>query len=273
MSFKKTPSSLGKKYEKFAIKIAEKAGSELLREFRKDDASVRGTGKGIKTLFDLIADNIIKKEIEKNFPDHSYLTEETGFVDKGSDYIWIIDPLDGTSNFVNHNPFFSVSVALWYQGEPILGVIEAPMLQERYIATKGDGAYLVDLLRKKKTKVKVSDVNRLKNSYWVFCDGGEKDQRRVANIFSDTYPRVNEYRKIGSAALELAFVGSGRADGYVTTKIFLWDIAAGMLFVEEAGGKNLHFNGKPYKWGEFYNEDVFDFMATNGKVKFDLRKF
>lgn len=263
-----------KNFEKIAIQIAEKAGKELLKEFRKSDSSIRGTSKGIKTLFDLLADKIIKKEIEKNFPTHSYLTEETGMIDKKSDYLWIIDPLDGTSNFVNHNPFFAVSIALWHKGEPVVGVIEAPMLQERYVAVKGKGAWVYDLKRNKKKKAKVSDVKDLKNSYWVFCEGGDNRRKRIADIFYTMYPKVKEYRKIGSAAIELAWVGTGRAEGYVTTKISVWDLAAGMIFVAEAGGKNLHFNGKPYGWKEFLERnDNFDFIATNGKIKINLTKF
>jgi myo-inositol-1(or 4)-monophosphatase len=261
-----------KNFQKIGIQIAEKAGKALLKEFRKDDSSIRGTSKGIKTLFDLLADKIIKKEIEKNFPEHSYLTEETGFIDKKSDYLWIIDPLDGTSNFVNHNPFFSVSIALWYKGSPILGIIEVPALKERYVAIKGKGAWVYDLMRDKKRRARVSNVKELKNSYWVFCEGGENKRKRIADIFYNMYPKVKEYRKIGSAAIELAWVGTGRAEGYATTKISLWDLAAGMLFVAEAGGKNLHFNGKVYKWKEFLIGDEFDFMATNGTIKTSIRK-
>jgi myo-inositol-1(or 4)-monophosphatase len=258
--------------EKKAIQIAEKAGKALLKEFRKEDSSIRGTSKGVKTLFDLLADKIIKKEIEKNFPKHSYLTEETGFINKKSDYMWIIDPLDGTSNFVNHNPFFSVSIALWYKGKPILGIIEVPALKERYVAVAGKGAWVYDLMRSKKRRAKVSNVKDLKNSYWVFCEGGENKRKRIADIFYSMYPRVKEYRKIGSAAIELAWVGAGRAEGYVTTKISVWDLAAGMLFVKEAGGKNLHFNGTPYKWKEFLDGNGFDFIATNGKIKINIKK-
>ncbi len=261
------------KLEKFAIHIAKRSGQKLISEFRKKDASLRGTGKGIKTLYDKLSDEIIKKAIEKNFPDHSYLTEETGLVDKKSDYLWIIDPLDGTSNFVNHNPFFSVSIALWHNHKPILGVIEAPMLKERFVAFSGKGAYIYDLLRNKRKPAQVSSVNKIKDSYWVFCEGGEKNQKRIAKIFSYVYPQVKEFRKIGSAALELAMVGSGRADGYITTKIRFWDIAAGIIFVKEAGGEILKFKRQSYSWKEFLNSNNFNLMACNGKVKFNLSEF
>lgn len=260
--------------EKFAIKTATIAGDRLYGEFRKKDASNRSTGKEIKTTYDNLSDGIIKKLIEKKFPTHSYLTEETGLVEKGlSDYLWIIDPLDGTSNFVNHNPFFSVSIALWYRGEPLVCVIYAPALKEMYTAIDGGGAYLHDFYRNKKIKAIVSNVNQLKRSYFVFCEGGENNGKRTAKIFSKIYPQSKEFRKIGSAAIELAWVGTGRADGYITTKISLWDIAAGILFVKEAGGKNIKFNNYKYKWDHFSVGNKFDLISTNGKVRPNLKNF
>ncbi len=263
-----------KTFEKFTIKIAKRAGDALYNEFRKKDASNRSTGKEIKTTYDNLSDDIIKKSIEKNFPDHSYLTEETGFIEKdSSDYLWIIDPLDGTSNFVNHNPFFSVSIALWYKGRPLVCVIYAPALKEMYTAIAGGGAYLHDFYRNKKRKVVVSNVGKIENSYFVFCEGGENNGKRTARIFSKIYPNSKEFRKIGSAAIELAWVGSGRADGYVTTKISLWDIAAGLLFVKEAGGKNMKFDVSQYRWSDFSIGSKFDLISTNGKIRPNLKKY
>ncbi|HET7289529.1 MAG TPA: inositol monophosphatase family protein, partial [Thermodesulfobacteriota bacterium] len=125
-----------RKLFKEAVKIAGKAGKMLLGSFRKERPVERGTVKEVKLVYDLVADSIIRKEIESRFPGHSYVTEETGFVDKESDYLWIIDPLDGTSNFADQNPMFAVSISLWHGGEPLLGVIEAPMMMERFAAVK-----------------------------------------------------------------------------------------------------------------------------------------
>lgn len=222
--------------------------------------------KEIKSVYDEIADKIIKDAIEQHLPDHSYLTEETGLVEKEKEYLWIIDPLDGTSNFVNHNPMFAVSIALWQRGEPLLGVIEAPMLNERFVAVSNKGAYHYDLLRKQKKQAHISQVDHVSQAYLVYCEGSEKDKNRLVPLLSKLYLQVKEMRKLGSAALELAWVGMGRSDGYATTQISLWDIAAGILFAKEAGGEILHFDDSPYQWSEFELQKKFDLLVTNGKI-------
>ncbi len=238
----------------FSISIAQESGKLLEKLFRKEEAIIRGTSKEIKTFYDQLTDEIIKKRIEKKFRDHSYLTEETGLVDKNSDYLWIIDPLDGTGNFVNHNPFFSVSIALWYKNQPLLGVIEAPILRERFIAIKSKGAYHYDLNKKIEKKIaKLSSINILENSYVIYCEGSEKNKKRILKIFKNIYPYVKEVRKLGSAALELAWIALGRAEIYYTTQISLWDIAAGLIFVKEAGAEIYKFNGQKYDWSDFPN--------------------
>lgn len=261
-------------YLEFAVQLASQAGQKLYNYFRHEEPLIRGTSKEVKTLYDDISDKLIKHSIEKNWPSHSYLTEETGLVDKNSDYLWIIDPLDGTSNFVNHNPLFSISIALWHKGEPVLGVVEVPVLQERFTAVRDQGAYHHDLIKKTKQRASVSSINELKQSYIVWCEGGESDKTRLLALYNNVYPQVKELRKIGSAAIELAWVALGRAEGYITTQISLWDIAAGVLLVSEAGGKNFHFNGQPYKWNGSRQtlRSKFDIVATNGKIN-DLFNF
>lgn len=255
-----------KNFEKFAVETAEKAGKLLNDNFKKNGALLRATSKGAKSVYDKLVDDVIIKAIEKNFPSHSYVTEENGSVDKGGDYLWIIDPVDGTSNFENHNPFFSVSIALMHKNKPVIGVIEAPALRERYIAVSGKGAYIEDLGKKTRKKAKVSDIKKIASSYWVFCEGGAKRPERTVGLFNAIRPKAKELRKLGSAALELAWVGTGRAEGYITTDISLWDIAAGMLFVKEAGGKILQFSGKEYQWKDFNYKNSYDLAATNGKI-------
>ncbi|MDP3993601.1 MAG: inositol monophosphatase family protein [bacterium] len=256
------------KFLKFAMSTARKTGQKMAYYFRKKEPVISGAPSGIKTFYDDIADDMIKKLIEKHFPTHSYLTEETGMVDKKSDYLWIIDPLDGTSNFVNHNPFFSISIALWHKGEPLLGVIEVPILQETFTAFRGHGAFHYDGGQKKRARV--SAISSLSNSYLIFCEGGERNKSRIVKIFRDLYPRTREMRKLGSAAIELSWVALGRSEAYVSTQIHLWDIAAGVLFVKEAGGHLLHFDGTPYQWAEFLKSKKFDLAATNSKIKLPL---
>jgi myo-inositol-1(or 4)-monophosphatase len=257
---------------KFAIETGQEAGERLLSSFREGEPRLRGTGKEVKSVYDEVADKIIRKAIEKKYPEHSYLTEEYGLVKKKSDYLWIIDPLDGTANFENHNPFFSVSIALWQKGKPILGVIEAPFLKERFVAVSGAGARHEDFFIGVEKEARVSTIQDLKKSYFASCEGGEKDKGRVASLFQEIYSQAKDARKLGSASLELAWVGIGRLEGYLTTKIPLWDIAAGTLFVKEAGGEILHFDGTPYNWEEFQPEGNFDILVTNGKIKINLKK-
>ncbi len=253
-----------------AVSIAEKAGKRLLQSFRKGDPVERGTVKEVKLVYDIVSDKIIRREIERRFPGHSYVTEETGFVDNKSKYLWIIDPLDGTSNFADQNPMFAVSISLWHGGEPVLGVIEAPMMMERFAAVRGRGSYHYDLLRKKVRKAEVSGVSRTSGAYGVYCEGGVRNKKMSLELMGRYYLQIKDMRKLGSAALELAFVGTGRSESYMTTAISLWDIAAGILFVSEAGGALLHFDGKPYEWKEFRHQKRFDLLATNGKVRIKL---
>ena len=259
------------KFLSFAVNIAEQAGKKLSPFFNKTDVSLRGGS--LKTTYDFLADALIKQGIEKTFPAHSYLTEETGLVDKRSDYLWIIDPLDGTGNFVNRNPFFAVSVALWFKGKPIVAVMEAPYLQERFIALNNQGAWSINLKSKVKAKAQVSAIAKLDSSYILFCEGGEKNKRRVSDVFDVIYPQTREMRKIGSAVIECAWVGTGRADAYWTIKTNLWDIGAGALFVKEAGGKLLHFNGEPFRWSDFILGKQYNIIFTNGKIKLPKIKF
>lgn len=254
----------------YAVNLSEKAGKRLLKSFRKEKPLERGTVKEVKLVYDIIADEIIKGSIEKNFPRHSYITEESGLVDRNSSYLWIIDPLDGTSNFADQNPMFCVSLSLWRDSQPLIGVIEAPMMQERFIAFSGNGAFHQDLFRNKTTKASVSNVSRKSDAYGVYCEGGNTNKKQTLNLLGKYYLQIKDTRKLGSAALELAFVGMGRTESYMTTKISLWDIAAGMLFVKEAGGVILHLDGTPYRWNEFKPGKTYDLLATNGKVKIVL---
>jgi len=251
---------------KFALKIAEQAGKKILKGFREKISSERKALKEIGSVYDKISDNFIIGEIKKNYPEHSYLTEESDPFNNGSDYLWIIDPLDGTSNFVNGNPFWAVSVALWMKGEPYLGVIEAPVLQERFVALRGQGAWVEDSLGKRKYSAKVSEVNSLSQAYMLYCPGGAMERNDTYALLEKYYRQVKDMRKLGSAALELAWVGTGRADVYLTPQIHLWDIAAGVLFVKESGGEVADFEGKIWDFGKMMKADKINLRAFNNHL-------
>ena len=167
----------------FATKIAEEAGKRLLKEFYKLERVISSkTTGGIVTPYDIKSDLFIRNKICSSFPDHSYLTEETGFVDKKSRYLWVIDPLDGTGNFVNHDPFFAVSIALFKNGIPVLGVIEAPALNERYVAEKGKGSFIINTKTNKKYSVRTSNVRTLAQAFILYCKGGEKRSVMIKDV-------------------------------------------------------------------------------------------
>jgi myo-inositol-1(or 4)-monophosphatase len=223
--------------------LARKAGDTLMRHFRQDWALLkkRGTAKEIATRYDKEVDRLIIEEIKRHYPHHSLLTEESGLLQGNPDWLWIVDSLDGTGNFANFNPFFSVCIALMQQGELLLGAIYAPAIDEFYFAGKSQGAYLNGV------NIQVSDVSDLNQSYILYCEGGDKDRGRTGNLLQKVYPRVTDIRKLGSAGLETAWVSAGKREAYFSTRIEPWDVAPGVLLVQEAGGKVSDFQGNPWK--------------------------
>ena len=239
----------------FAVKIARKAGKYLLENFEKHPKLVkeRGLAKEIVTKYDKVSDRIIREELIKKYP-YNLLTEESGFTNFNSERTWVVDSLDGSSNFAVGNPFFSVSIALTEKDKIVLGVIYAPFLKELYTVVRGKGAFLNG------KRIHVSEVKELRRAYLLSCEGGEKTNKRIAKINSLLHPKVKDMRKLGSGAIEGGFVASGRADAYITTKIYPWDIASAVLLVEEAGGKVTNFQG------EEWNLKQSDLILSNGKI-------
>ncbi|MCS7106108.1 MAG: inositol monophosphatase [Candidatus Aenigmarchaeota archaeon] len=244
--------------EKFlldAISFARKAGLLLLKDFKKvKEYSKRGHSKAIKTIYDKASENLIKKLISKKYPEHSILSEETGYVEKNPEYLWVVDPLDGTGNFVNGNPLFSVSVAFMEKNKLKYGAIYFPVSNEIFFAERGKGAFLNG------RRITVSKIDKLEKSYFVTCEGVEKSKRRKARLYSTIISKAVDIRKLGSGSLECAWVASGRAEAYITFKVPPWDVAAGVLLVEEAGGKVSDFKGKKWSLRQC------DFLASNSLV-------
>jgi len=240
--------------------FARQAGDTLLKDFRKRQDTGRFHGKDAKSYWDQGSERLITGLIRKKYPDHAVLAEESGMHSHGSRFLWVVDPLDGTANFINCNPFFSVSMAVQVDSETILAAIYAPFLGEMYFAERGKGA----LLNGK--RINVSEVSDIQSSYVVTCEGGERSKERIAKIRYAVSSKVMDLRKIGSAALECAWVATGRADAFVSMNMPPWDVAAGVLLVQEAGGKVTDFSGKAWKLAQM------DFLVTNGKVHESLRK-
>jgi len=240
--------------EGFIKKLTISAGKKALNFFKKDKSLIflRGQSKEVVTKYDKILDKFIVSEIEKFFPKDSILTEESGFIKKNKENLWIVDSLDGSSNFANQNPFFSISVAFFQNKKPVLGAIFAPALNEFYFAKRGKGVFLNG------KRIFVSKIKNLSKSYIVYCEGAEKNRKRVAKILSKIFPKVKDIRKIGSAGIESCWVAVGKVDAYFTTQIEVWDVVAGILIVKEAGGKITKFDGKNWKI------EKQDLLFTNG---------
>lgn len=251
-------------FTRTAVDAAVLAGKHLLNNYKRhhievygsDTLSVsnRGLTKEITSSLDNEADKIIIDLITSRHPGHNMLTEETGQIDNGSPYTWVVDPLDGSSNYVNHNPFFAVSICLAYENTPITGVIFAPFIEELCVARKNHGCTLNG------RPVKVSDTDSIAKGYVVGCPGGDLNNDRFSLSSYVLNKAMKDFRKMGSAAIESYTVSSGRVDAFVTLNISPWDIAAGALCVQEAGGVVTDYDGKP--WG-LTKSDV---CMSNGKI-------
>lgn len=242
-----------------AIKAARLAGETLEYYFETLIEKEEKEDKSIVTKADLEADKIILKEIKENFPDHNILSEETGLVDNGSDYVWVIDPLDGTTNFSRGLPVFATSLALFKSEEPVLSVVYNPITNSFYQAEVGKGAFLNG------EKIQVSDVETLPKSIVTLGRArGDADKETTLDIFNKLYLKLSSQRILGSSALELSWVASGRLEGFISIGLKKWDVAGGLLLVSEAGGKITNFAG------DSITDTDTNFVASNGKIHEEL---
>lgn len=185
------------------------------------------------TEVDYEVEQLLITKIRESYPTHNILSEESGYLKGESDYVWIIDPLDGTTNFIHGLPTFAISIAVQYKGQIEQALIYDPLGQETFYATRGQGA------RRSHQRLRVSQRAHLKNSV-LYLNAPPKDKPGLEQWLGFVTPLVAEnasIRLLGSAALGLAYVAAGRLEGFIsTTALKPWDIAAGALLVEEAGG-------------------------------------
>jgi myo-inositol-1(or 4)-monophosphatase len=219
--------------------LVKKVGSVQMTNFRKEDLCIesKSTSIDLVTEVDKLSEEIILNHLKKGYPEHAILSEESGKMDKDSDYLWIVDPLDGTNNYANGIPVFAISVALQYKNETLLGVVYAPFIGEMFTAIKGEGAFL------NQKKLKIGNKNSLIQSIVATGFPYDKATHKANNITYCTriIPKVRGFRRCGAAAFDLAYVAAGFFDGYWEMNINPWDVAAGILLVEEAGGKVVNF--------------------------------
>jgi myo-inositol-1(or 4)-monophosphatase len=235
--------------------IAREAGALLMPYFRRR-VTVEYKGEAdLVTEADRNSEALIRKRIQALWPDHDVLGEEEGLVDTGSEYRWYVDPLDGTTNFAHSFPMFCVSLGLEHKGQRIAGVVYDPTRDELFAAEKGSGAFLNG------EPIRVSKIAKLKES---LVATGFPSQKRHKNPNIHFYHQItlltHGIRRAGSAALDLCYVAAGRLEGFWEFNLNPWDTAAGVLMVEEAGGRVSGFDGSPFKINS--NET----LASNGSI-------
>ena len=244
-------------------KACMKASKVLIRDFgeiEKLQVSEKGPGDFV-TASDKRVEKIIINELEKS--EYSFLTEETGLIEgKHKDKRWIIDPIDGTFNFLNGLPHFAISIGYEENGEIVSGIIFDPIKNEMFAAHKGSGSYLNN------SRTRVSN----KSDFKIAClvTGGPKAASKAKESILDEYKKISmktnaHIRKSGSAALDLAYVATGRYDGCWQREINYWDIAAGIIIVKESGGfvENIKAEG--------FDKEKVDIVAGNSKIHKELR--
>ena len=219
------------------------AGEESLKYFgRIADSDIEGkaTSKDLVSIADKAIENLIISKINKRFPDHDIFGEETGHAGKNSEYCWIIDPIDGTQSFVKFHPYYSISIALYKNGEGYAGAVNAPALGRLFTAQKGKGAFMNG------KAIHVSNCRTLEEAACAtgFARLRENKVEPVLEKFDRILPQLRDIKRCGSAALDLAMTAAGVYDGYWEEGLQLYDVAAGAIIAREAGAVVCDFNGK-----------------------------
>ncbi|HVO33817.1 MAG TPA: inositol monophosphatase family protein [Elusimicrobiota bacterium] len=240
----------------------ERAGALLLRNFdRPNKISFKGGSFiNLVTPVDRRADALIRRTILRAFPDHDMLTEESTSRSVRSPYKWIVDPLDGTTNYAHHFPQCGVSIGLAFNGRIILGGVFDPFRDELFWAAKGAGAWMRRGGRAK--RITVSSTRQLARS--LLLTGFPYDRRHKADLYLSYIKafmqRIQGIRRAGAAALDMCWVACGRVDGYWEWRLKPWDSAAGTIIVEEAGGRLSDFSGERHS---IYGAQT---LATNSRI-------
>ncbi len=246
-------------FAQFAVDLARRAGAHLVSRLADTASAKEIRFKGstdLVTSADREVEAMITGEIRRTHPDHGLLAEE-GTVREGGEYRWIVDPLDGTTNFAHGLPWFGVSIALEHRGTLILGVVSHPPLGEVFLAERGRGAWL-SIRGGEFVPLAVSATEELGAALVATGLPGRERRRPHLRTLPPFLEQAREVRIMGSAAVGLASVASGRLDAYWEPGLNPWDIAAGVVLVEEAGGRVTDLRGDPLRSG--------DILATNARL-------
>ena len=245
------------------VKVCRKAAKILIRDFGEIEnlqVSVKGPGNFV-TASDKKVEKIIIEELQKARPTYSILSEEIGEINNDKSFKWIIDPIDGTANFLHGIPHFAISIGLEHDGEIISGIIYDPIKDEMFVAEKGNGAYVNN------KRMRVSSRSKLENC--IICTGGPKKDSKDRESTLEEYKKFSSrvfipIRKLGSASLDMAYVAAGRYDGYWQKDLNYWDIAAGIVLVKESGGFVSDFNGE----NQYVKNKTI--LVTNSKINKEM---
>jgi myo-inositol-1(or 4)-monophosphatase len=255
-------SQSGKSALDIATSASKEAGKILLDSFDNEKKVVVKSKGNLVTDVDTRTEEYVIRTIKEEYPDHLIVSEELNYANTPKGYTWIIDPLDGTNNYVFGIPFFSVNVALLYDRRILLAVTYDPIRQELFHAVQGNGAYLNG------SPIKVSEASTLHDSLLGLDLGySNKRGRELIDIISSLWWRVHCIRIIGSAALGLAYVAAGRITTYIHRYVQPWDIASGLLLIREAGGVVTNWTGKEAKHSDK------KIIASNRQVHGQLLEF
>ena len=245
------------------VKACRKSAKTLIRDFgeiEKLQVSVKGPGDFV-TNADKKVEKILIDELLKARPNYSVLSEEIGQIKNDKEFRWVIDPIDGTANFLHGIPHFAISVGLEQNEEIICGIIYDPIKDEMFVGEKGNGSYLNN------QRIRVSARSKLKDC--IIYTGGPRQNSKDRELSLNEYKKFSlvlqtPVRKMGSAALDMAYVAAGRCDGFWQRNLNYWDYAAGIIIVKEAGGFVTDFEGNN-KYIE--NETI---LATNSKINEEM---
>ncbi len=244
------------KYKTVMFEAADEAAKILLEYFGTDfEISRKKFYNDLVTEVDKKSEAKIIEVIHSHFPGHNVLGEEGGNLEKKSDYIWVVDPIDGTINYAHSLPIFCISIALEIKGKVVLGVVYNPISEEKFFAERGKGAYCND------KKITVSDTENLKDSFLVtgFAYNVHEEENHSIDHFVNFVRLGLPVRRLGSAAIDVCYVANGIFDAFWEGNLNAWDIAAAYLILIEAGGKVTDYKGGEYS---IYGRQI---LATNGK--------
>ena len=247
------------------VKACRKASKTLIRDFGEIEnlqVSLKGPGDFV-TASDKRVEKILITELQLARPKYSILSEEIGLIKNDEEFKWIIDPIDGTANFLHGIPHFGISIGLEHNKEIICGIIYDPIKNEMFIAEKGNGSYLNN------QRMRVSSRSDLKNC--MIVTGGPRHDAENRELVLEEYKKFSTkvevpIRKMGSAALDMAYVAAGRCDGFWQRNLNYWDVAAGIILVKEAGGYVTDFEGD-----ENYIENK-NILVSNSKINEEMIK-